>query len=171
MEDNTRAPSAGVGALKLRSEAAPDISKKVQREETKAQLAAAREGMERQAQQQKTKVAPAPAPVSRWVSARRKQETQFDVANTELFPDLSAAADKMSLSSTQKPTPKKAPRPKKAKPAMPPMKKMSELKEEESKPKPAPAAAPAPPPAAETKVGTTVKKKKKKDLSGFKKSS
>jgi hypothetical protein len=109
----------------------PNVVEKVQIEETKAQLAKAREGMERQA------AAAAAAPVvaqkpaiglaaSRWVGARGGlrgpgNAQGLDVGNAQLFPDLAAAEKIAAAPAAPRAKPKLAARPHKKQPAKPPM--------------------------------------------------
>ena len=184
-----------IRALELQED--KEMSEKVKIEETKAALAAARQGMERQAAARQAEVqarkakseGPAAARGTKWVPRHLRnkpirpmggQSAALDVADNELFPDL-ASADKIL---EKKPTPvKKAPRPKKApvqaqqsvpappvQPVVDSPKSESNAKSETTK-QTVTASAPAATSATPPPEKKTVTKKKKKNLSTFKKPS
>jgi hypothetical protein len=170
----------------------PNVVEKVKIEETKAQLAKAREGMERQAAAAAAAPAAAaglPKPLggaSRWVGARGGMRGTashaLDVGNAQLFPDL-AAAEKIvtaAQAAPARPKPKLAARPNKKKPAKPPMVKPTLEGDGNSNTndttKEAAEAAVPPPTAAAIVAGTAtaattevpkVIKKNKRDVSSF----
>jgi hypothetical protein len=109
----------------------PNVVEKVQIEETKAQLAKAREGMERQAAAAAAAPPAAQKPAiglgaSRWVGARGGlrgpgNAQGLDVGNAQLFPDLAAAEKMAAAPAVPRAKPKLAARPHKKQPAKPPM--------------------------------------------------
>lgn len=171
-----------------------DIKERILKEETKAQLAAAREGMEREAarlnkekkketttQSTSSRFGAAAANMgggSRWVPPHMRggggptatMPGKLDTQSQELFPSL-ASADAIleKKEKAQQPVykaPKKTPVGGGASWAS----KVPSKETQAPAPKPAPAPAPKPVAAAAPPVKKTLTKKKKKDLSAFKKS-
>ena len=155
--------------LNLENDTDDDIAEKLKVEETKAQLAAAREGMEAAAREEKEQQKEQPVVAARWQS-RVMRTQKLDTTNEELFPDLKSA-DEILKQQDKKNKPKAATqrKPLTLKPKVVPPKPVESPVE--SQPPVTPqetATASAPAAVSPVKPKLPIKKKKKKDLSTFK---